>query len=185
MRSGLVQIARDLRRCETSAEVKLWAALRNRQIDGWKFKRQVPFGNHVLDFFCYDARVAIEVDGATHSTEQEIAKDAERTAFLADNGVQVLRCTNTEIKENLDGVLEMIYLQLGQQTAPSPGAPRLALPRRGADLSPRGEAKWGLDHPALCADLSPRGEVKWELDHPALCADLSPRGEVKWELDKS
>ncbi len=55
-------------------------------------------------------------------------------------------------------------MTVGRQTAPSPGAPRLALPRRGADLSPRGEVKWGLDHPALCADLSPRGEAKWELD---------------------
>jgi very-short-patch-repair endonuclease len=122
MRSGLVSLARGLRRTETSAEAVLWSELRNRQMDGWKFKRQVPFGNYILDFFCYDARLAIEVDGATHSEAKEIAQDADRTAFLEANGVKLFRCSNTDIYENLDGVLEMIYLALGRQPAPSPCA---------------------------------------------------------------
>lgn len=132
MRSGLVSFARGFRRNETAAEQRLWSKLRNRQLAGWKFKRQVPFGRYVLDFFCFDARLAIEVDGATHSSVIEFADDAMRTAFLESQGVKVLRCANLDIDENLDGVIEMIYLELGQQAAPSP---------------------------ALCARLSPRGEA--------------------------
>jgi very-short-patch-repair endonuclease len=122
MRSGAVGLARGLRRSETAAEHALWAKLRNRQIDGWKFKRQVPFGRFVLDFFCFEARLAVEVDGATHGEADEIADDAQRSSFLKANGVNVLRVTNADVLDNIDGVLEMIYLQLGQQPAPSPGA---------------------------------------------------------------
>ncbi|NOT70968.1 MAG: endonuclease domain-containing protein [Hyphomicrobium sp.] len=143
MRSGLVEIARGLRRSNTAAEEKLWAALRNRQMDGWKFKRQVPFGNYVIDFFCYDARLAVEVDGATHSSEQELAKDAERAEFLRSNGVHVVRYTNSEIEENLDGVLEMIYLHLGQQSAPSPVTPRFGAIAPGCRPLPKGRGEAG------------------------------------------
>ena len=142
MRSGLVSLARGLRRAETSAEGFLWSELRNRQMDGWKFKRQVPFGNYILDFFCYDARLAVEVDGATHSEATEIADDVERTAFLEAHGVRLVRCSNTDVFENLDGVLEMIYLQLGQQPAPSPGA---------------AESVFALESP-IAAPASPQGE---------------------------
>ena len=132
MRSGAVDLARDLRKHETSAENILWSRLRNRQMDGWKFKRQVPFGYYILDFFCFDARLAIEVDGATYSDAGDIARDAERSNFLDQNGVRVMRVTNAAVRENIEGVLETIYLELGQQPAPSP-----ALRAR---LSPRGEA---------------------------------------------
>ena len=87
------------------------------------------------------ARLAIEVDGDTHGAPNEIASDADRTNFLEANGVRVVRFWNMDIRDNIAGVLEMIYLALGQETAPSPGATDLALPRRGADLSPRGEVK--------------------------------------------
>ena len=134
MRSGLTCIARSLRRADTAAEDILWMKLRNRQIDGWKFRRQVAFDSYILDFFCYDARLAVEVDGATHADAGELAKDAERTAFLEANGVRVIRVTNADVSENIEGVLEMIYLQLGQQPAPSPGASRRPLPKgRGED----------------------------------------------------
>ncbi|MEQ1718488.1 MAG: endonuclease domain-containing protein [Hyphomicrobium sp.] len=134
MRSGLVSLARDLRKHETDAEHILWSRLRNRQIDGWKFKRQVPFGRFVLDFYCADARLAVEIDGGTHSTSAEIASDVDRTEFLEANGVRIVRCWNSEVRENIDGILEMIYLALGQVSAPSPGATRRPLPKgRGID----------------------------------------------------
>ena len=132
MRSGLVQLARGLRRAETYAEEILWRELRNRQVDGWRFKRQVPFGRYILDFFCFDARLAIEVDGATHSEPKEVARDEERSMFLCENGVRVVRVSGGDVENNIDGVIESIYFELGQQPAPSP-----ALRAR---LSPRGEA---------------------------------------------
>ena len=141
MRSGLVSLARGLRRSETSAEGVLWSELRNRQMDGWKFKRQVPFERYILDYFCYDARLAVEVDGGTHSEAKEISQDAERAAFLEANGVRLVRCSNTDVYENLDGVLEIIYVQLGQQPAPSPGVSRRPLPKgRGYAQAAKGES---------------------------------------------
>ena len=107
----------------------MWGKLRNRQVAGWKFKRQVPFGHFVLDFFCFEARLAVEIDGATHSEADEIAYDNDRTAFLSENGVRILRFSNIEVAENITGVLETIYADLGQQSAPSPGASRRPLPR--------------------------------------------------------
>jgi very-short-patch-repair endonuclease len=83
----------------------------------------------VLDFFCFEAGLAIEVDGATRSDATEIASDGDRNAFLVENGVRVLRFQNTEVSENIDGVLEVISAALGQQSAPSPGASRRPLPR--------------------------------------------------------
>ena len=129
MRSGAVGLARGLRRSETSVERVLWSKLRNRQIDGWKFKRQVPFGYYILDFFCPEARLAVEVDGATHATAKEIADDAERTTFLQGNAVKVLRFSNSNVTKIIGGALEMIYLHLGQQPAPSSGPSDHLLPK--------------------------------------------------------
>ena len=129
MRSGAVGLARGLRRSETSAERVLWSKLRNRQVDGRKFKRQVPFGYFIMDFFCSEARLAVEVDGATHATAKEVADDAERTKFLQENAVRVLRFSNSDVTNNIDGVLEMIYLHLGQQSAPSSGPSDHLLPK--------------------------------------------------------
>ena len=129
MRSGAVGLARDLRKHETKAEHILWSRLRNRQLDGWKFKRQVPFGRFIIDFYCSDARLAVEVDGGTHATPGEIASDSDRTKFLETNGVRVLRCWNSDIRGNVEGVLEMIYLAIDHKPAPSPGATRRPLPK--------------------------------------------------------
>jgi very-short-patch-repair endonuclease len=128
MRTGATSLAHPLRRTETNAERIVWSKLRNRQIGGWKFKRQVPFGRFVLDFFCFEARLAIEIDGATHGGAGEMAADRDRSIFLEENGVRVLRIQNVEVSENIGGVLEMIYAALGRQPAPSPGASRRPLP---------------------------------------------------------
>jgi very-short-patch-repair endonuclease len=124
MRQRLTNLARSLRRRETTAEERLWRELRNRQLAGWKFKRQVPRGKYVLDFFCADAGLVIEVDGYQHLDAAGMLRDAERTAFLESEGLRVLRLTNADVSENLDGSIEEIFLALGQQKAPSPGASR-------------------------------------------------------------
>ncbi|MFA6140360.1 MAG: DUF559 domain-containing protein [Hyphomicrobium sp.] len=123
MRQRLTKFARALRRQETNAEQRLWRELRNRQMDGWKFKRQAPHGQYVLDFFCADAALVIEVDGYQHM-EARAEDDAERTSYLESDGLRVLRLTNSDVLDNMDGTLETIYLALGQRSAPSPGASR-------------------------------------------------------------
>jgi very-short-patch-repair endonuclease len=108
----LVPIARKLRRGATRAERSLWSGIRREQIEGFKFRRQVVLFGFIADFACYEARLVLEVDGATHSTEKEIENDNARSAVLQDEGFAVLRFTNEDVYRNLAGVLETIRLKL-------------------------------------------------------------------------
>ncbi|WP_159730983.1 endonuclease domain-containing protein [Methylosinus sp. Ce-a6] len=100
--------ARSLRRELTDAERKLWYALRAHRLAGLSFRRQAPCGPYIADFLCAEARLVIEVDGATHSTEEEIAYDRRREEWFAANGYRVLRLANDEVYRNLDGICETI-----------------------------------------------------------------------------
>jgi len=102
------QRARRLRASHTSAEARLWRALRNRRLDRWKFRRQHPIDRYIVDFVTLDGKLIVEVDGATHGSAGELAHDAERTRVLESLGFIVVRVTNTDVYENIDGVLEMI-----------------------------------------------------------------------------
>jgi very-short-patch-repair endonuclease len=104
--------ARQLRRNQTSAEGLLWSRLRNRGLNGFKFVRQEPVGPYIVDMLCRMEMLVIEIDGATHSTDAEMQYDRRRTASLSKAGYRVLRFTNTEVYENLDGVLETILAKL-------------------------------------------------------------------------
>jgi very-short-patch-repair endonuclease len=112
MPNQLRTFAKDLRRNATSAERRLWQGLRREQVGGFRFRRQVILGGSIADFACFEARIVIEVDGATHSTDRELSLDADRSAALAAQGYYVLRFSNDDILHNLDGVLETIYLRL-------------------------------------------------------------------------
>ena len=79
---------------------------------GFRFTRQVILGGFIVDFASFDARLIIEVDGATHSTDEEIARDCARSAILAAQGFAILRFTNDDIFRNLNGVLETVYARL-------------------------------------------------------------------------
>jgi len=100
------QTARNLRRDQTEAEKKIWSRLRNRNLDGLKFKRQVVIEGFVADFACWDARIIVEVDGGQHT--EQIVRDNERTKTLEGAGFIVLRFWNNEVLSNMDGVLEVI-----------------------------------------------------------------------------
>jgi very-short-patch-repair endonuclease len=104
--------SRTLRRAETAAEKRLWTKLRDRRLGGLKFVRQAPIGPYHADFLCRERQLIVEVDGATHSTDAEIARDARRTAFLESLGYRVLRIQNIEIFENIDDVCETILLDV-------------------------------------------------------------------------
>lgn len=101
------QIARVLRNNMTEPEWKLWGHIRRKQL-GVKFKRQVPIGNYIVDFFALKIGLVIEVDGSQHLTEKGAQKDKIRSEFLEKYGIKIIRYTNLDIFENINGVLENI-----------------------------------------------------------------------------
>lgn len=104
MTDKTIKNARNLRRDQTDAEQKLWSKLRNRQFFDLKFRRQHPYPPYILDFYCDDLKLVIELDGGQHSQE----KDQKRTEFLVNEGLTVLRYWNNDVLKNIDGVLEDI-----------------------------------------------------------------------------
>ena len=93
---------------DTGCEQRLWAQLRGRRLGDFKFVRQLPAGHHVADFACRERALIIEVDGATHSTDEEAAYDARRTLYFKNCGWRVLRVMNEDVVRRMEDVLEMI-----------------------------------------------------------------------------
>jgi very-short-patch-repair endonuclease len=104
--------ARSLRREATGAERMLWQCLKDRRLDGFKFVRQAPIGPYIADFLCREAKLVVELDGATHSTDEEIAADRRRTRVLGEEGYHVIRFTNEAVFESSEGVCETILVEL-------------------------------------------------------------------------
>ena len=100
--------ARSLRLSQTSAEARLWQALRNRRLARWKFRRQHAIDRYVVDFVTLDGKLIVEVDGVTHAEPAELERDRARSDVLEGCGFHIVRVTNTDVYENLEGVLEMI-----------------------------------------------------------------------------
>ena len=103
-----LRLARALRRRQTPAEARLWSKLRDRRLAGLKFARQEPVGPFVADFVCREAKLVVEVDGATHSTDEEITRDRRREAYLKIRGYRVVRIYNEDVYRKLDDVLATI-----------------------------------------------------------------------------
>ena len=102
-------LARLLRKNSTEVERLLWCHLRDKQFHGLKFKRQQPIDNrYIVDFICLEKRLVIELDGGQHTTQEAKEKDAERDAYLAENGFRILRFWNNDVLSNLSGVLQAI-----------------------------------------------------------------------------
>jgi very-short-patch-repair endonuclease len=95
-RGALVR-AKRLRASSTSAEEALWKRLRDRQFLGLKFRRQVPIGPYIADFYCHDRRLVLELDGGVHEDERQKVHDENRDANLTALGYRILRFTNDEI----------------------------------------------------------------------------------------
>jgi tryptophan synthase alpha chain len=100
--------AKFLREFKTKAEDKLWQNLRNRQLNNLKFRRQHPFGEYVLDFYCHEIKLCVEVDGNIHNEKEIIENDNERTRTLNENGIKVMRFKNEEVIGDIDSVLKKI-----------------------------------------------------------------------------
>lgn len=99
----LKPLAREMRRHPTAAERALWEVLRDRRLLGMKFRRQHAIGRFIVDFYCADAQLVIEVDGMIHQQTQEA--DAERTAYLEARGLRVIRFRNTDVLHDITTVV--------------------------------------------------------------------------------
>ena len=99
-----------LRNEPTVAEWLLWQGLKHSQL-GWKFRRQHGIGPYIVDFYCPNIRLVIEVDGDSHYESDAKIYDENRTAFLNENGIRVLRVTNLDVRESWEDVIELIREQ--------------------------------------------------------------------------
>jgi len=105
----IIAFSRQLRQTATDAESYLWSILRNRRVNRRKFRRQHPIQPYVLDFFCAELNLCIELDGGQHFDPEGQRKDAIRDAFLRARGIRTLRFTNFEMLRDTDTVLNVIW----------------------------------------------------------------------------
>lgn len=102
------RFGKDMRRTMTEAELALWLWLRKPGIAGLRFRRQVPIGPYIVDFFCPQRRLVVEVDGGQHASDEDAAHDRARDAWLSAQGYRVIRVWNNDVMENIDGVCAAI-----------------------------------------------------------------------------
>jgi very-short-patch-repair endonuclease len=105
---------RELRNNMTKAEVLLWLELKGKKMKGYKFRRQHSIGYYVVDFYCTKLKLAIEVDGATHLSDEEIKHDKEKEYYIKSLGIAMQRFTNQEIYEDMMAVLDKIISKIGE-----------------------------------------------------------------------
>lgn len=111
------KLTRQLRRNQTIAEKRLWKAIRNRRLGGFKFRRQHRIGRYIVDFVCLERSLIVEVDGGQHSERTDY--ELERSSFLKDQGFEVLRFWNNEVLIETEGVLEKLLAGL-EKPSPHP-----------------------------------------------------------------
>ncbi len=104
----LKKFARELRNNSTKSEIKLWGYLKGKQMLGYDFHRQKPLLNFIADFYCYELKLVIELDGYTHMFEETIIKDAIKESELNRVGLKVLRFSDDEVMQDIENVLRMI-----------------------------------------------------------------------------
>lgn len=112
----LKALARQLRNNSTKSEIKLWGHLRNKQMMGYDFDRQKPIDNYILDFFCYDLMLGIELDGFTHQFEDVYNNDIKKEEKLTELGIRLLRFRDDEVMNDIDNVIRAIefYIEAKQ-----------------------------------------------------------------------
>jgi very-short-patch-repair endonuclease len=111
MMAGMASpIARRIRAGMTNAERHLWSRLKNKQLDGVRFRRQAPIASYVVDFYCHAARLVVELDGGQHTDQAD--RDLARTQDLERHGFRVIRFWNNEVFDNIESVLERIRGEL-------------------------------------------------------------------------
>jgi len=120
MKRKNIDKCRILRKKQTDAERKLWLVLRNRQLSGAKFRRQISIGKYILDFYSPEYKLGIEADGGQHYEDEGRRKDKLRTSELSQVGVQILRFSDREILNNIEGVYQIIQESIEKKKGSSP-----------------------------------------------------------------
>lgn len=107
-----------LRHNMTDAEILLWSKIKNKQLAGYRFRRQHSIGPYIADFYCPKLKLVIELDGGQHNLEENIAYDKERTAYLNALNIKVIRYWNNEVLNNINGVLEDLINKITPSWSP-------------------------------------------------------------------
>ena len=105
----------------TRAEIILWSRLRERKISGYKFRRQQPILDYIVDFYCPELKLIIEADGEIHSLNENSEYDRKRDNILKINGYRIIRFTNLEIVTELDSTINKIILYINENLSPFQG----------------------------------------------------------------
>ena len=124
LNKDLQKKAIELRNNMTKDEIILWSRLRMRQVSGWKFRRQQPIFNYIVDFYCHELKLIIEVDGEIHNLPDQIKSDMFRNNILTINGYNVIHFTNHEIETNINSVIAKIIAKINSILSPSQGDQR-------------------------------------------------------------
>jgi adenine-specific DNA-methyltransferase len=124
MKSQIGDAARQLRARQTQSEAVLWEALRDRRLDGLKFRRQQPFGPFVVDFYCVALRLVIEIDGAVHHDPAQIVRDAERQEVLEALDLRMLRVSAMLVERDLPACIAAVREYISALPSEAPLSPR-------------------------------------------------------------
>jgi len=143
----LLVFAKQLRKGQTDAEKLLWYILRGRRFCGFKFRRQYPIHGYILDFYCHDAAIAVELDGGGHNDEEQRLYDKERTKIIEAAGIRVVIFWNNDVLNSMENVLEELYTYLIAENTMCNAPPHPAF----GHLLPQGE---GLGKATHIAEIS-------------------------------
>jgi very-short-patch-repair endonuclease len=121
-------------------EARLWTYVRAHRLRGYKFRRQHPIGPYIVDFYCPTAKLAVEIDGRGHEHPEQVEHDRRRTRWLATRGVRVIRIAATDVRDELEGVLEFIARVIRERIADATPPPRFTEKVDGQITSPFAQA---------------------------------------------
>ena len=108
----VIELARELRKRQTTSEKIIWEVVRNRRLQGFKFRRQQPVGRYIVDFLSIEGKLVIEIDGSIHNNTKEY--DYEKDAFLKSAGFSVLRLPAIFVEQNIEETVELIINELNK-----------------------------------------------------------------------
>jgi len=123
LQPDMLDFARTLRREQTDAEILLWYLIRGRRLSGLRFRRQYPLPPYVLDFYCDELSMAVELDGGQHNADSEVARDQRRDQFIRARGIEVVRYWNHDVLLKTEEVLEDLLRRASLKLRPSPLTP--------------------------------------------------------------